>query len=68
MDLLDELVKRGDVVTSPEMKVERERGFYMHPELFGAGLEKSVATARQPGMKLTKKMHSTRTRSTSRTP
>ena len=38
---------------SPEIKVERERGFYMHPELFGAGLEKSVATARHPRMKLT---------------
>jgi hypothetical protein len=36
-----------------QMKAERERGFYMHPELFGAGLDKSVAAARHPGMKLT---------------
>jgi len=36
-----------------QMKAERERGFYMHPELFGASLEKSVAAARHPGMKLT---------------
>jgi hypothetical protein len=36
-----------------QMKAEPERGFYMHPELFGAGLEKSVAAARHPGMKLT---------------
>jgi trimeric autotransporter adhesin len=38
-----------------QMKAERERGFYMHPELFGAGLDKSVAAARHPGMKLTLK-------------
>jgi hypothetical protein len=36
-----------------QMKAERERGFYMHPELFSAGLDKSVAAARHPGMKLT---------------
>jgi hypothetical protein len=35
------------------MKAERERGFYLHPELFGAGLEKSIAAVRHPGMKLT---------------
>jgi hypothetical protein len=39
------------------MKVERERGFYMHPELFGAGLEKSVATARHPGMTIENAQH-----------
>lgn len=38
-----------------QLKAERERGFYMHPELFGAGLDKSVAAARHPGMKLTLK-------------
>jgi trimeric autotransporter adhesin len=36
-----------------QMKAEPERGFYMHPELFGADREKSVAAARHPGMKLT---------------
>jgi hypothetical protein len=36
-----------------QMKAERERGFYMHPELFGAGFDNSVAAARHPGMKLT---------------
>jgi len=29
-------------------KPERERGFYLHPELFGAPPEKSVASARHP--------------------
>jgi hypothetical protein len=38
-----------------QIKAERERGFYLHPELFGAGLDKSVAAARHPGMKLTMK-------------
>jgi trimeric autotransporter adhesin len=36
-----------------QVKAERERGFYLHPELFGAGLDRSVAAARHPGMKLT---------------
>lgn len=31
-------------------KTEQERGFYLHPELFGAPQEKSIAAARHPGM------------------
>jgi hypothetical protein len=38
-----------------QMKAKRERGFYMHPELFDAGPDKPVAAARHPGMKLTLK-------------
>jgi hypothetical protein len=31
-----------------EMKPEQERGFYLHPELFGAPPEKSIAVRRHP--------------------
>ena len=31
-----------------QMKPEREQGFYLHPELFGAPAEKSIAWARHP--------------------
>jgi hypothetical protein len=31
-----------------ESKPEAERGFYLHPELFGAAAEKSIAVARHP--------------------
>jgi hypothetical protein len=31
-----------------EAKSEKERGFYLHPELFGAPPEKSIAAARHP--------------------
>ena len=31
-----------------QVKTERERGFYLHPELFGAPAEKSIAWARHP--------------------
>jgi hypothetical protein len=31
-----------------QVKPERERGFYLHPELFGAPEEKSIAWARHP--------------------
>jgi hypothetical protein len=31
-----------------QMKPEKERGFYLHPELFGAPAEKSIAWARHP--------------------
>lgn len=31
-----------------ESKPENERGFYLHPELFGAPAEKSIAVARHP--------------------
>ena len=38
-----------------EVKPEKERGLYLHPELFGVSAEKSVAAARHPGaMKLMK--------------
>ncbi|MGH9554105.1 MAG: hypothetical protein ACRD3W_32305, partial [Terriglobales bacterium] len=33
-----------------EMKNERERGFYIHPELYGAPAEKQVEWARHPEM------------------
>ena len=39
-----------------ELKPEKERGLYLHPELFGVSEEKSIAAARHPGaMKLVKK-------------
>jgi hypothetical protein len=31
-----------------EMKPERERGFYLHPELFGAPVEQGIAARRHP--------------------
>jgi trimeric autotransporter adhesin len=38
-----------------QLKSEKERGLYLHPELFGAPLEKSIGAARHPGvMKLMK--------------
>jgi hypothetical protein len=33
-----------------EMKNDRERGFYLAPQLFGASAEKSIAWARNPQM------------------
>jgi hypothetical protein len=33
-----------------EMKNDRERGYYLAPELFGAPREKSIAWARHPEM------------------
>ncbi len=33
-----------------EMKPEKERGFYLHPELFGQPEEKSVEGAHNPDM------------------
>ena len=39
-----------------EVKPDKERGFYLHPELFGAPAEKSIAAVRHPGvLKLTRK-------------
>jgi hypothetical protein len=32
-----------------EAKVEKEHGLYLHPELFGTPMEKSIVTARRPG-------------------
>ncbi len=38
-----------------QVKSEKERGLYLHPELFGAPVEKSIGAARHPGvMKLMK--------------
>jgi hypothetical protein len=34
------------------LKPERERGLYIHPELFGAPAEKSIAVARHPALKI----------------
>jgi hypothetical protein len=34
-----------------QMKPDKERGLYLHPELFGASVEKSIAAARHPEMK-----------------
>jgi len=34
-----------------QLKVDRDRGLYLHPELFGAGLDKSIARARHPERK-----------------
>jgi hypothetical protein len=34
-----------------EMKEGKERGLYLHPELFGASAEKSVGASRHPGLK-----------------
>jgi len=33
-----------------EAKVGREQGHYLHPELYGAGEERSISEARHPGM------------------
>jgi trimeric autotransporter adhesin len=44
-----------------QLKTGRESGLYLHPELFGAPPEKSIAAARHPGvLKLTQK-HDPRT-------
>lgn len=32
-----------------EEKPQAQRGLYLHPELFGAPLEKSIAAAKHPG-------------------
>jgi trimeric autotransporter adhesin len=32
-------------------KADRDRGLYLHPELFGAGADKSIAVARHPALK-----------------
>jgi hypothetical protein len=32
------------------MKNDRERGFYLHPELYGAPEDRSYLWSRQPGM------------------
>ena len=34
-----------------QMKAARDRGFYLHPELFGAPAEKSIALARHPELR-----------------
>jgi hypothetical protein len=40
-----------------QVKPEKERGLYLHPELFGAPAEKSIAAARHPGaMKVAKEL------------
>jgi trimeric autotransporter adhesin len=42
-----------------EAKSEKERGFYLRPELFGAPAEKSIAAARHPNaLKLAKEAKS----------
>ena len=49
------------------LKPERERGLYLHPELFGASLEKSIAAARHPMiLKLAKESRAQQTSSTER--
>jgi len=45
-----------------QVKPERERGFYLHPELFGATAEKSMAEAHRAG--LLKRMKEGRTKAT----
>ncbi len=38
-----------------ELKLEKDRGLYLHPELYGAAAEKSISAARHPGaMRLVK--------------
>jgi hypothetical protein len=50
-----------------ELKPEKERGLYLHPELFGAPAENSIAAAHHPGvMKLAKEGKAQRTDSTRR--
>jgi hypothetical protein len=34
-----------------QVKPDKERGLYLHPELFGASVEKSISAARHPEMK-----------------
>jgi len=47
------------------LKPKDERGLYLHPELFGASLEKSIAAARHPIlMKLAKERRAQQTSST----
>ena len=49
------------------LKPERERGLYLHPELFGASLEKSIAAARHPMiLQLAKESRAQQTSSTER--
>ncbi len=45
-----------------EAKTDKERGLYLHPELFGAPAEKSIAAARHPG--IAKMMKESKTRQT----
>jgi hypothetical protein len=35
-------------IPAEQVKPDKERGFYLHPELFGAPVEKSIAWARHP--------------------
>jgi trimeric autotransporter adhesin len=37
-----------------QSKADRDRGLYLHPELFGAGPDKSIAVARHPELKAIK--------------
>ena len=49
------------------LKPERERGLYLHPELFGAPFEKSIAAVRHPIlMKVAKEREAQQTSSTKR--
>ncbi len=48
-----------------QLKPEKERGLYLHPELFGASVENSIAAARHPSViKLAKESKSKLTDST----